>query len=114
MVKSEIIWRCSTCDKLHGSEADALKCEEKHALFTLVQSISDNPTFEEATKDEDDIIREDIEDEDYAVDAAKPESLDDINTVIVTTFSRVTRRDIYQRIGTTYDPKKTSVFPFKE
>lgn len=113
MAKAETLWRCSTCGKLYGSETEALKCEEKHALFVLVQSISENPTFFEVTKDEDDIIREDTEDEDYVTDAERPELLDDINTVIITTFSKVVRRDIYQRLGTQYD-LKTQVFPFKE
>jgi hypothetical protein len=114
MAKSETLWRCSTCDKLHGSESDALKCEEKHALFVLVQSISDNPTFFDVSVDgNNDIIREDIDDETYHTDAVKPESLDDVNTVIITTFSTVVRRDIYQRLGTEYKPT-VQVYEFKE
>jgi len=114
MAKSEQLWRCSTCDKLYGSEKEALKCEEKHALFVLVQSISDNPTFFDVPVDgNNDIIREDIDDETYHTDAVKPESLDDVNTVIITTFSTVVRRDIYQRLGTEYKPT-VQVYEFKE
>jgi len=114
MAKQETLWRCSTCDKLYGSEKEALQCEEKHALFTLIQTISDNPTFYEETKDQDDIIREDITDEQYSINIPKPSSLDDINTVIITTFSTIVRRDIYQRIGTGYDPSSSSMFEFNE
>lgn len=80
----------------------------------LVQSISDNPTFFDVSVDgNNDIIREDIDDETYHTDAVKPESLDDVNTVIITTFSTVVRRDIYQRLGTEYKPT-VQVYEFKE
>jgi hypothetical protein len=115
MAKSETLWRCLTCDKLYGSEKEALKCEEKHALFVLIQTISDNPTFVPVIpKDaKDDIIREDIDDDTYHTDAIKLESLDDANTVIITTYSTVVRRDIYQRLGTEYKPT-VQVYEFKE
>ena len=113
MAKSETLWRCSTCDKLYGSEKDALKCDERHALFLEIQTISDNPTFIDTTQDNY-IIREDITNEEYHTDVKNPKSLDDINTVIDTTYSTVVRRDIYQRSGAIRYNPKIEVFEFKE
>jgi hypothetical protein len=114
MAKQETLWRCSTCDTLYGSESDALKCEEKHALLLSIQTIFDNPTFKvQPVEFKDNIISEDIDEEKYDIDAEKPKDLDDINTIIITTYSTVVRRDTYQRLGTEYNPE-TKLFSFNE
>lgn len=114
MAKQETLWRCSTCDKLYGSEKEALNCEEKHALLLEIQSIADNPAFEIIPQvNDDDIMQEDITDESYETDAKNPTSMNDINIIAITTYSTVVRRDTYRFRNSRYDPK-TPLFDLKE